>query len=1014
MSKPLSFQQVILRFQEFWAEHGCVIWQPYSEKVGAGTYNPATSLRVLGPEPWNVCYVEPSYRPDDGRYAENPNRMQMHTQLQVILKPDPGDPQELYLQSLEAIGIDRRQHDIRFVEDNWESPALGSWGLGWEVWCDGLEITQFTYFQQAGGLPLDPVAVELTYGLERIVMFLQDKRSVWDIDWGGGRTYGDVYKTPEVENCVYDFEVADVERMTELYKHYEAEARVCLSHQPPLVIPAHDYVLRCSHTFNLLDSRGAIGVTERAGYFAKMRDLSKQVASAYLEQRQREEYPFLSQKSEARGQKSDQATRSSSCVLRPSSFVLEIGVEELPAGDLTSALEQLQELAPKLLDNARLDHGTVEIYGTPRRLGVLVQDLAPRQRSLEQVVKGPAAKIAFDAAGAPTKAAEGFARGQKVPVSSLQVQKLEGGDYVVAIKREEGKATPDVLALLLPELIAAIKFDKTMRWNSTNVAFSRPIRWLVALMGEHVIPFEYAGIASGNITRGTRADGSPELPVADADAYLDLVKSHGIVLDMDERRATIKAQIDHLAQSVSGSVPVDPGLLDEVTNLVEQPTALLGNFEPEYLAVPRDVLVTVMRKHQRYFPVVSDQGRGTGVESQAPGNESLLPHFIAVRNGPQEQIELVTHGNEGVLRARFADANYFVRHDVQKKLEEFLPRLGTLTFQKKLGSVLDKVHRIEQLTPRIAAMLELGEADLQAANRAAHLCKADLATQMVVEITNLQGVMGREYGLRQGEAPQVANAIFEHYLPRYAGDKLPESLAGMVVGLADKLDSLIGLFAVNLIPTGSADPFALRRAALGIVQVLVEKNLSLSLHRLLKAAAEFQPIPVGDETIAQAHDFIVGRMRVLLGDQGWRYDVVEAALAARSDDPSRVRRTVEQLTAWAARSDWNEVLSNFARCVRITREIKEQFALDINRDPEPSTRALYQAYQPIAARITPRSSVDEFLTAFMPLVPVISQFFVDVLVMADDQVMRETRLALLQRIAALPHGIVDLSKVEGF
>ena len=324
-NKPLSFQQVILRFQEFWAEHGCVIWQPYSEKVGAGTYNPATSLRVLGPEPWNVCYVEPSYRPDDGRYAENPNRMQMHTQLQVILKPDPGDPQELYLQSLEAIGIDRRQHDIRFVEDNWESPALGSWGLGWEVWCDGLEITQFTYFQQAGGLPLDPVAVELTYGLERIVMFLQDKRSVWDIDWGGGRTYGDVYKTPEVENCVYDFEVADVERMTELYKHYEAEARTCLSHTPPLVIPAHDYVLRCSHTFNLLDSRGAIGVTERAGYFAKMRDLSRQVASAYLEQRQREEYPFLSQKSEARGQKSDQATLLSSFVLQAIPEILLLG-----------------------------------------------------------------------------------------------------------------------------------------------------------------------------------------------------------------------------------------------------------------------------------------------------------------------------------------------------------------------------------------------------------------------------------------------------------------------------------------------------------------------------------------------------------------------------------------------------------------------------------------------------------------------------------------------------------------
>ena len=1003
MPKPLSFQQVILRFQEFWAEHGCVIWQPYSEKVGAGTGNPATSLRVLGPEPWNVCYVEPSYRPDDGRYAENPNRMQMHTQLQVILKPDPGNPQELYLQSLEAVGIDRRQHDIRFVEDNWESPALGAWGLGWEVWCDGLEITQFTYFQQAGGLPLDPVAVELTYGLERIVMFLQDKRSVWEIEWGGGRTYGDVYRTPEVEHCVYDFEAADVERLTEMYKLYEAEARACLSHEPPLVLPAHDYVLRCSHTFNVLDSRGAIGVTERAGYFAKMRDLSRQVASAYLEQRQREEYPFL----DSRQVESRQADKSRSLPTLStdtlSTCLLEVGVEELPAGDLTAALKQLQGLTPKLLKDARLDHAAIEVHGTPRRLVVLVHGLAPRQRSLEQVVKGPAAKIAFDAAGAPTKAAEGFARGHKVPVASLQVRKLEGGDYVVAIKREEGRSTREVLGLLLPDLIAALKFEKAMRWNSTNVAFSRPIRWLVALLGEHVIPFEYASVATGKTTRGTRAEGSPELQVANADAYADLVRSHGIVLDMDERRATIKAQMDKLAASADGVVPDDPGLLDEVTNLVEQPTALLGNFEPEYLSIPRDVLITVMRKHQRYFPVLNRAGN------------ALQAHFIAVRNGPQENLNLVAHSNEGVLRARFADAAYFVHHDVQRKLEEYLPRLGTLTFQKKLGSVLDKIHRIEKLTPRIAALLKLSEQEAQVASRAAHLCKADLATQMVIDITSLQGVMGREYALRQGEHPEVAEAIFEHYLPRHADDQLPQSLPSVVVSLADKLDSLLGLIAVDLMPTGSSDPFALRRAALGIVLVLIEKKISISLHNLLQTTAQFQPVLINDEIIAQAYEFIVERLRVFFGlGKGYSYDLANAALSARGDDPYRASETVEQLVELKKTANWNEVLSNFARCVRITREIKELFPLDVSRDPDASTQALYQVYQSTAARIGPQNSVDEFFTAFMPMVPIISQFFVDVLVMADDPAVRETRLALLQRIAMLPQGIVDLSKVEGF
>ncbi len=355
MTKPLSFQEVILRLDRYWADYGCLIWQPYSEKVGAGTANPATTLRVLGPEPWNVAYVEPSYRPDDGRYAENPNRMQMHTQYQVILKPDPGNPQELYLGSLEAIGINLREHDVRFVEDNWESPALGSWGLGWQVWLDGQEISQYTYFQQAGGLPCDPVPVELTYGLERIVMYLQKVRSVWDIDWDGVHSYGDIYRRPEVEHCIYNFELADVEHLAQMYNLYEAEARACLGRG--LVIPAYDYILRCSHTFNILDARGAIGVTERASYFGRMRDLSRQVARLYVKQREEMGYPFL-RKQEAgnKGQETGSKGQEAGSKAPEPCFLLEIGTEELPAGDLALALEQLEGAVPRLLDELRLSY----------------------------------------------------------------------------------------------------------------------------------------------------------------------------------------------------------------------------------------------------------------------------------------------------------------------------------------------------------------------------------------------------------------------------------------------------------------------------------------------------------------------------------------------------------------------------------------------------------------------------------------------------------------------------------
>jgi glycyl-tRNA synthetase len=1005
LSKPLSFQQVILRLQDFWAERGCLIWQPYSEKVGAGTLNPATALRVLGPEPWNVAYVEPSYRPPDGRYGENPNRMQLFYQFQVILKPDPGDPQEQYLESLYALGIEREEHDIRFVEDNWESPALGAWGLGWEVWLDGLEISQYTYFQQAGGYALDPVSVELTYGLERIAMALQGVRSVWDIDWDGTHTYGDVLLQPEIENCRYDFELADVDRLTQMYDLFEAEAQSCL--EAGLVIPAHDYVLRCSHTFNVLDSRGAIGVTERATYFRRMRDLSRDVAEAYAEQRQRMEYPWLVNWETGKLVGSDTGPVYQFTNL-PSTFLLEIGTEELPAGDLDDALTQLRELVPARLDEARLDYDALRVLGTPRRLTVLIEGLAPRQRPVEELVKGPPKRVAFDSAGDPTKAAEGFARKFGVDVKDLEVREIDGGEYVVAVNREEGQLTAEVLPALLPELIAGLRFGKSMRWNASNVAFSRPIRWLVALLGDTVIPFQYAGLASGRTSRSSRPQGSAAFEIARAGAYLDLLAEREIVIDPEERRTRIAKQAAELADSVGGTIPDDPALLTEVTNLVEQPTALLGHFDEDYLALPDAVLVAVMKKHQRYFPIYQ--------------STNLLPHFVVIRNGGEEHLDSVRHGNEEVIRARFADADFFYREDSKKTLEEFLPRLDTLTFQEQLGSMLDKTRRLEKLVPQLAKMLGLNDKERKIAQRAAHLCKADLATQMVVEFTSLQGVMGREYALKSGEDEAVAEAIYEHYLPRSAGDASPATKPGLVVGLADRLDSLAGLFAAGLSPTGSSDPYGLRRDALGIVQNLLtyEGLLRFSLQDGLRKAAGLLPneCKPNHGQFNATLDFIVERLRGVLREVGFRYDVVDAVLATRRRyDPYRARRAVEQLAAWVARDDWSRILENYARCVRITRDFEERFTLDPTRFAQPAEEKLYAVYQKARAQVTPQSSLDEFLTAFVPLVDVIDAYFAKesgVLVMDEDASLRENRLAQLQHIAALAEGIVDLSRLEGF
>jgi glycyl-tRNA synthetase len=1014
MTKSLNFQSIIMTLQDYWARQGCLIWQPYYAQVGAGTMNPATSLRVLGPEPWNVGYVEPSIRPDDGRYGENPNRMQMHYQFQVILKPDPGNPQELYLHSLQALGIDPRQHDIRFVEDNWESPALGAWGLGWEVWLDGQEITQYTYFQQAGGVPLDPVSVELTYGLERIAIALQRVDSFRDIQWSPSLTDGDVNLQAEQEHSKYYFEIADVERLRRMYDLFEAEAGACLA--SGLVLPAHDYILKCSHTFNVLDSRGAIGVTERQALFGRMRELSRRVAEAYLEQRQRLEYPFIKDPGaalpgeavpESRPQESPAEARLPLPIDARLPFLLEIGTEELPADDLDAALEQLRQTVPAMLAALRLDSTNLAISGTPRRLVVYVENLAPRQPDLEQVVKGPPAERAFDSAGQPTPAAQGFARSKGLDLADLQVRELDGGRYVVAVLSLPGRPASLVLAEALPSLIAGLRFEKSMRWNSSNVSFSRPIRWLLALLGagetSQVIPFTYAGLQSGRTTRGLRFYQPSDFSVSSPQAYFDYLSSQGILLDPGERRQVIARQAQALAAEVNGLIPDDTALLDEVTNLVEAPTALRGSFDSEHLKLPGEVLISVMKKHQRYFPLLSRVRQDT-----------LLPYFIAVRNGDSNGLELVTEGNEHVIRARFADANFFVREDRKQPLTEYLPKLSTLIFQTKLGSMLDKTHRLEALVGDLAPLVELPPAELATASRAAALCKADLATHMVVEMTSLQGIMGRYYALDAGESPAVAQAIYEHYLPRFTGDAAPASRPGLIVGLADRLDTLAGLFAVGLAPSGNKDPFAQRRAALGLVSSLLAWELDFDLRPAIAAAATHLPVEASSQSQSAVLDFIVERLRNLLLDQGHRYDIVDAVLAAQGANPARAARAVTEFGGWVIRPDWHAILPAYARCVRITRDLKERFAVDPAVFTDPAETDLYQALLVAEAASRRPGSADDLWNAFLPVIPVINRFFDAVLVMADESQLRANRLGLLQRISALATGVADMSRLEGF
>ncbi|MCC6259692.1 MAG: glycine--tRNA ligase subunit beta, partial [Anaerolineales bacterium] len=662
------------------------------------------------------------------------------------------------------------------------------------------------------------------------------------------------------------------------------------------------------------------------------------------------------------------------------------------------------------LNELHLDHKDIRIFTTPRRLTVSIDSLSPNQPDREEIVKGPPADKAFVGQIANltyTQAAIGFAKKNNVDVKDLEVREQDGGKYVFAVVKQKGKPTPEVLQEAFPKLIESVKFEKSMRWNDSGVSFSRPIRWIVALLGETVIPFEYAGVVSGNLSRGLRPYGSPEIKIPSAEKYLDAIRESGIVLDKEERKNSIIEQVKQSASLVGGEAIIEDGLLNEVANLVEMPTAVMGAFNEEFLQLPRDVLISVMKKHQRYFPV---QNKSQVISRKSDQTfdlqpSTLLPHFIAIRNGDDIGIDIVREGNEHVLGARFADANFFVREDVKLKLEEYRPKLATLTFHAKLGSMLDKSERVAKLVDEIAPMLSITSNQLPMTQRAAYLMKADLVTQMVTEMTSLQGIIGGEYALRSGEQKDVATAISEQY------QTVPKTKIGLAIALADRIDSLVGLFAAGLAPTGAKDPFGLRRAAIGVVQPLIEHEAQFNLLEVIKKSAKTQPIEVTDETQKQILEFIAGRLSVVLKDLGYKHDQVEAILAEQSANPAACVWSLNQLSAWVKREDWQTILAAFARCARITRDQKQIFPIDEKLLVEKEEKDLFAEVKIISSQ---PFSVDGFLKTIVKLTPAINAFFDKVMVMAEDQKVKENRLGLLQRIVQKAEGVADFSKLEGF
>ncbi len=686
------------------------------------------------------------------------------------------------------------------------------------------------------------------------------------------------------------------------------------------------------------------------------------------------------------------------------SYLLEIGVEEIPARYVKDALKQIEEKFSSLFEDERLNFEKIVVYSTPRRLTAIITGLEEKQEDLSEEVKGPSKKISFDEEGNPSKALLGFMRGQKVELDDIFFKEINGEEYVYAKVLKKGLTTEEILGKLVPDLIKSINFPKSMRWGGKNMRFARPIRWIVSMLDNKIVQFDLEGIPVSNVTKGHRFLGSQSITVDTVDSYNGLLMENYVIIDQNERKETIKYGAERLAKEKGGRLIHDEALLDEVTNLVEYPTPLIGRIKEEYLELPKDVVVTPMKEHLRYFPVVDDKGR-------------LLPYFITIRNGNDVYIDIVTKGNEKVLGARLEDAKFFFNDDMGIPLEDYVEKLKDIIFQEKLGTLYDKTIRVQKLSERIGGYLEIGEETENNLDRAAYLSKADLVTKMVTEFTELQGKLGMEYANISGENEIVSLAIFEQYLPRFSGDQLPTTTAGAILSIADKLDSIAGLFAINIQPTGSQDPFGLRRNALGIINIILDKKLNISLNDLIDFALYIYADEMGlafdyKKIKKEITDFFIGRIKSMFSDMKIRYDIIEAVLSSDTDDIYDMKIKAEKINKWLQDEELSEILQVFNRVSTLALNTDSS---EVQRDilTEEGT-VLYDSYNAIeekALSAIEKKEYDKALDTLVSLKDPIDNFLDNVMVMVDDEKLKNNRLGLLRKIYDTMMLVCDLSKI---
>lgn len=684
--------------------------------------------------------------------------------------------------------------------------------------------------------------------------------------------------------------------------------------------------------------------------------------------------------------------------MNKSDLLLEIGLEEIPARFVLDAANQLADRVRELLTEQHIGFGKIHVYSTPRRLAVLVEEVNEKQDDLHEEVKGPAKKIALDENGNWTKAATGFTRGQGKTVDDIYFKEIDGTEYVHVAKHIQGRNTMDVL-INLKEVITGLSFPKNMRWADFDLRYIRPIRWIIALYGSQILPIEITNVKASNKTYGHRFLGQ-DIVIREPKEYKTALLAQHVMVDYEERKAVILEQIHQLESEKNWHVPIDPDLLDEVSNLVEYPTVLFGSFEKEYLQLPEEVLITTMKEHQRYFPVKDESGR-------------LLNYFITVRNGDANHLDNVRRGNEKVIRARLQDAVFFYEEDQKLSINDAINKLEKVVYHDQIGTYKEKLQRIKSLSQYILQQLPVSKEMQEHTLRAAEICKFDLVTQMVDEFPELQGIMGEKYAVIHGENPLVAKAINEHYMPKNADGELPETEAGAVVSIADKLDTIASIFSIGLIPSGSQDPYSLRRQATGVVQILANKGWNIDFTALLKESIK-QTVKFSkrneQEVFADMFSFFQLRFKHLLGEKGIRYDIVDAVLEAPIRDVKSLIEKAAILDRKKEEAGFKENVEALSRVINITKKFEKAIEIDPGLFENETESQLYEAYQQMKSQLY-ETDPEQYYQLLVRLKDPINQFFDQTMVMVDAEKIRNNRLSLLKSLSNLIGGFAQFSMI---